>query len=168
MIIFVDPGKSGGAVVHGPQGFQRFAWKSPEATALELEALPLMEAYIEQVHGSGSLMPNQVFEFGRNLGHWEGIFSAMGVSLNYVKPYAWQKPLGLANAKDYTERKKILYQRSVKVVGKSWTSRATCDAWLMAWSWCHYVKPKDPLEKQLMNDMKDSFNALREELVKHD
>lgn len=139
MIIFVDPGKTGGAVTMNGMGeWATHAFKDVGSLAKWVDDLPIDHAVIEQVHASGQMIPTQSFEFGRNLGHWEGVLSAVNAKITVVKPFHWQRPLKLPKASSYGERKKILYRRSVEVVGRANTSRALCDAWLIGYWWAHH------------------------------
>ena len=134
MIIFIDPGKTGGAIiVHKGEHVKLVPWTSVEKVGLIVDSYPLDRAVIEKVHGSSSLTPAQVFEFGRNLGQWEGIL--YDVEKEYVSPKTWQKPLGMPRNLTYSQRKTWLYRKSVEWVGKKNTNRACCDAWLIAKWW---------------------------------
>jgi hypothetical protein len=153
MILFIDPGKTGGAIILNRDGgveTVEFAGCGETAVAL-LEASQFIDgAYIEDIHASGQMIPKQSFEFGRNLGHWEGILAAMETDvITRIQPYAWQKAVGVPKGLDYGKRKTWLYRKSVELVGKENTSRALCDAWLIAW----YYRETYPLLKAAFDDM---------------
>jgi hypothetical protein len=131
MIIAIDPGKSGGCVLAADGFLEAVPWKSPEQMAAKLEQHPIQHAYIEHVFGTATLTHAKIFEFGRNLGQWEGILQVLSVQRNYVKPRTWQFPLKIYE-RNYTKRKSALLKVAMRnfsdIVG---VTLATCYAWLI-------------------------------------
>jgi hypothetical protein len=117
--------------------------------AAKLERHPIQHAYIEHVFGTPTLTHAKIFEFGRNLGQWEGILQVLSVQLNYVKPRTWQFPLKIYE-RNYKKRKSALLK-----VAKQKFSRlgrvtlATCDAWLIL----EWAIKNDPTCKDLVSTL---------------
>ena len=131
MVIAIDPGKSGGCVVASPTHLEAIPWKGAVHMATQLDGLPIQRAYIERVYGTSTLTHGKVFEFGRNLGQWEGILTVLSVDLSYVKPQTWQWPLRVFE-KNYNKRKSALRKIAVHRFGDlGKVTLATCDAWLL-------------------------------------
>ena len=149
MIIAIDPGKSGGCVLAADGFIEAVPWRSPEQMAAKLERHPIQQAYIEHVFGTPTLTHAKIFEFGRNLGQWEGILQVLSVKLNYVKPRTWQFPLKIYE-RNYKKRKSALLK-----VAKQKFSRlgrvtlATCDAWLIL----EWAIKNDPTCKDLVSTL---------------
>lgn len=151
MTLFIDPGKTGGAIVVNRLG-QVFTVEFGSVEQVAHDLLNISEvvdhAYIEDIHASGQMVPKQSFEFGRNLGHWEGIPAGLEThEITRIKPYAWQKPMGVPRGLDYGKRKTWLYRKSVGLVGKKLTSRALADAWLIA----HHCRKACPQLDQMFD-----------------
>lgn len=62
--------------------------------------------FMEQVGGfTGKGQPGSaMFSFGRNFGFILGVFQALGVRVELVRPQKWQKPLSLGTASGCTSR----------------------------------------------------------------
>lgn len=100
MILGIDPGLSGAIALLDRDGSLLAAHDmpavdhavSPAALRALIDALPGVprEAWIEQV----SAMPKQgvssTFAFGRAYGIAEGVVSAMGIAVRFVRPHAWK------------------------------------------------------------------------------
>lgn len=154
MTLFIDPGKTGGAVAAKRNGqIYTVAFDTPKQIAWDLQDIEdtVEHAYIEDIHASGQMVPSQSFEFGRNLGHWEGVLAAMETGeITRIKPYAWQKPIGVPKGLSYSKRKTWLYRKSIELVGKKLTSRALADAWLIA----HHCRKACPAIDEMFDKLK--------------
>lgn len=131
MIVAIDPGKSGGCVLLGPEGYISIAWESRVQMASALEQYPITEAVIEEVRGTATLTHAAIFKFGQNYGEWLGIFAAFEIPVTFIKPQIWQRRLRIYE-RNYTKRKSALFKLAKKRFGKHGkVTRATCDAWLL-------------------------------------
>ena len=54
----------------------------------------------EQVHSMPQEGVSSSFSFGRGVGQWEGIISALQLPIEYVTPQVWKKALGLGHDKN--------------------------------------------------------------------
>ncbi len=131
MIVAIDPGKSGGCVVASVNMVRPIPFRSVEQMSAELEQYPLTHAFCEKVRGTATLTHACVFEFGRNLGQWEGILATLEVPVTYVEPRTWQFPLKIYE-RNYAKRKSALFKVAKRRFGKlGRVTKATCDAWLL-------------------------------------
>lgn len=131
MIVATDPGKSGGCVLLGPEGYIPIAWESRKQMASALEQYPITEAVIEEVRGTATLTHAAIFKFGQSYGEWLGIFAAFGIPVTFIKPQIWQRPLKIYE-KNYSKRKTKLYRLAKRKFGKfGKVTKATCDAFLL-------------------------------------
>lgn len=93
-------------------------------------------AFLEQVGGyAGTPQPGgAMFKFGRSFGFTLGVIQTLGVRVELVRPYAWQKPLGLGTASGCatrTEWKNKLKARAQQLHPKLKPTLATADAILI-------------------------------------
>ena len=79
MIVAIDPGKSGGCVLASQDHLEAVPWKSTEQMAAKLAQHRIQRAYLEHVYGTATLTHAKIFEFGRNVGQWEGILQTLSV-----------------------------------------------------------------------------------------
>ena len=144
-LIAIDPGKGGGAAIF-------YDWKLGETTAFsgETDMLALIvdaairtrseggeiRAVMEQVGGfvaggehrqPGSAM----FNFGANYGFYRGVFAALQIPLELVRPQEWQKGVaGVARLKG-TARKRALKEAAARLFPTAKPTLATADAILI-------------------------------------
>ena len=152
MIIAIDPGKGGGCVLASRAEIKTISFKSRHLNnlALELEALPIQHAYIERVYGTATLTHAKQFEFGRNVGQWEGLLASLGSPITYVPPRTWQFPLKIYE-RTYNKRKSALFKLAKQRFSHLGSvTRATCDAWLIL----EWALNNDPACKALASILK--------------
>jgi hypothetical protein len=144
-IIAIDPGASGGIAEFSSCGQHVTAFKMPElsdlrdyleavATASSMEGVPLL-AVLEQVGGyiGGNATPGSaMFNFGRGVGHIEGLLAAYHVRTELVRPQVWQKGLpGIAGEKDKATRKRALKENAARLFPNLKVTLSTADALLI-------------------------------------
>jgi|TARA_R100000084_G_scaffold49679_1_gene20614 hypothetical protein len=150
MIVAIDPGKSGGCVLASHDHLEAVPWKSPEQMAAKLAQHKIQRAYLEHVFGTATLTHAKIFEFGRNVGQWEGILQTLSVDRTYVKPRTWQFPLRIYE-RIYKKRKSALLKvAKQKFSDLGRVTLATCDAWLIL----EWAIKTDPLCKDLESVLK--------------
>jgi hypothetical protein len=140
--IAIDPGKKGGLA---------WQWSSsqvgcepmPETTTDLFHSLESFHArdtpvtvYIEEVGGyvGGKGQPGSaMFQFGKNCGAIEGICTALGFRIAYVRPQAWMKTLGLGTSKGMTKTqwKNKLKTKAQQLFPAVKVTLATADALLI-------------------------------------
>lgn len=124
IIVGIDPGINGGIALMDLEHVQVF--KCPTMVNEGKKEYDLKEmvrviesfmgypneltAYIETVHA----MPKQgvvsMFSFGKGYGYWIGMFAALKIPVNYVRPQEWKKFYNLGSDKlEAIERAKYIY-----------------------------------------------------------
>ena len=115
----IDPGKKGAVAVVSHDLREAQVWPYPGDAAGA--AAVLQEALVEYRPALAALekvaaMPRDgrasAFSFGRNLGAWEGILSALAVPYVYVTPAKWQRALlDSAKGQDTKDRSLAMARR---------------------------------------------------------
>lgn len=125
--IGIDPGKTGAlcALYHKDsiiQDFQFFLWpKSDNVRDVvflfhELQKIKhhRMSICMEKVHSIKGNGASSMFSFGKNVGLWEGIMTALDLCFYQVTPQEWMKDHGLAQKKGKTKNKETGETETVK------------------------------------------------------
>lgn len=107
----IDPGASGGiACWREGQAVTAFPMPATEGDLVELVRTLITPghtiAVIEEVGGfAGKQQPGSaMFRFGRNFGFILGVFQALDVRVELVRPQKWQKGLGVGTASSCANR----------------------------------------------------------------
>lgn len=119
IIFAVDPGKKGAIACHIPGEPEEVAVYSTTAdmvqfiterieTAFLEHHITEATAYLEAVHSSPQAGPKQSFTFGQNFGEWLGIFAALRIQTNLVKPQQWQRLIPGRAGKTGSDLKNVL------------------------------------------------------------
>jgi len=143
VVVGIDPGKSGAIAVISRDGYTAHAFKSSVQAAgvvADVALSPLVHIFSERVGASEGMGKSHAFEFGRNVGHWEGIISAFGLDerVTLVDPRTWQNyfPGGGPDLEgvgdDYELRKRVLKNFAIEIFPGIKVTLKTADALLVA------------------------------------
>lgn len=114
--IGIDPGKAGALVAVSTEAFGPGSWTVVPVLGKDYDLARMAEilqgyarhdlrgAAIERVHAMPAQGVTSMFTFGRGLGLWEGMLSALDIPFERVAPRDWQRLCGPL-PKDKRERK---------------------------------------------------------------
>jgi hypothetical protein len=153
IIIGIDPGASGGAVVYDEDEHALYTHKCPDNTKAMSAIINSAKARswiddqqlmcaIEKVHAFPTDARSSAFKFGVNFGKWLGILGSLNVPTIEVTPQSWMKdfqPL----PKIKRDRKNELKRIASEMFPENKITLSTSDAALIA-AWClEYNKKKE-------------------------
>lgn len=137
MIVGIDPGKSGGAIITNSDGglltihaeFTDFI----EEMKMRLNFKETIYAGIERVHSFPGQGVKSMFTFGENFGQWQGILMALPISYVMVAPTKWRsildsKKKGKDIVVDYVKRRWPPTCHVLKLKKNWWIADAMCIA----------------------------------------
>lgn len=117
--IGIDPGSSGGmALLTASDEALFFDWpESGDVQSIWNALLDWKERYridgvaLERVHSMTGQGVKSVFSFGRNLGVWQGLLTASGLSWIFPTPQEWQKRFIKPSDGDTTKARSLAVAR---------------------------------------------------------
>ena len=143
--IAIDPGKKG-AVAYYEEG-KAVAVKCPD-NIYDMAVLfsVIVDSYkcspdcihliLESVHALPTDGRTSAFNFGKNVGQWEGIIGCHEIKIDRVVPITWQKYYKMPKIPKPYRRKQWLKQKAVDLFEGTKVIMDTCDALLML----NYIK----------------------------
>lgn len=148
MILAIDPGAKGALAFFDPErGYldivdcptvevKRGGKVKTEISAQMVAAIirghQPSQAIIEKVGAMPGQGVSSMFQFGRGVGMYEGVLSALQIPITYVTPQAWQKAMNVRGGKDGNrERAASLFPAYAQMFSKK-KDDGRADAALMA------------------------------------
>jgi hypothetical protein len=146
--IAIDPGK-GGAIAYY-EGKKAVAVKCPKSTEdMAVLFSVILSTYkcspdcirliFESVHALPTDGRTSAFNFGKNVGHWEGIIGCHEIQIERVVPVKWQKHYKIPKITDYYKRKQWLKKKASSIFKDNKVTMALADALLLL----NYIKEID-------------------------
>lgn len=93
MLLSIDPGSAGAAVIRGVDGeiVSVIPCRSIDSVLSACGTPGIRRAFIERVWASPVMGVSAAFAFGENYGSWRAAIAMRGIPLEEVLPQAWQR-----------------------------------------------------------------------------
>ena len=134
MLLSIDPGSSGAAVLRSETGQVAAVidYEGPESIAEALNSGPIARAVIERVWASPVMGVAAAFAFGENYGAWCGAITLKGIPLTRVLPQEWQRAICPQVRGTGADRKRELKREAQRLFPALRVTLRNCDALLIS------------------------------------
>ena len=134
MVLSIDPGSSGAAVLRSEAGdiIAIIDYDGTTSIARALAHEPITQAVIERVWASPVMSVSAAFAFGENYGAWCTAIALKGIPLVEVLPQAWQRTVCPHVRGTGPERKRALKLEAQRRFPEIRVTLRNCDALLIS------------------------------------
>ena len=134
MLLSIDPGSSGAAVLRSETGeiTAIIDYAGPASIARALDYGPITQAVIERVWASPVMSVSAAFAFGENYGAWRTAIALKGIPLKEVLPQTWQQTVCPHVRSTGPERKRALKLEAQRRFPDLRVTLRNCDALLIS------------------------------------
>jgi hypothetical protein len=134
MLLSIDPGSSGAAVLRSEAGKVSVIidYEGPESIAQALGSEPITRAVIERVWASPVMGVSAAFAFGENYGAWCTAITLQKIPLTRVLPQEWQRAICPHVRGTGADRKRALKLEAQRRFPALRVTLRNCDALLIS------------------------------------